>query len=50
MPDERRINLAGGCGCGRGVETECGPDARAEKAPTAEGIHIFSRLKLGRPA
>jgi hypothetical protein len=42
---ELRIDVAR-CRCCRGAKTECGPDARAEEAPTAQGVHVFSRLLL----
>src|SRR4051794_27589540 len=47
--DEPGIDLAGCGGRYRGVEAECGPDAHAEKAPTAEGVHVFSSLVPGAP-
>jgi hypothetical protein len=48
--DEAGVDLAGCCGGGRGVEAQGGPDACAKEAPTAEGIHVFSRVVQGRPA
>jgi hypothetical protein len=48
--DELRVDLANRCGCCRGAKTKCGPYARAEKAPTADGIHVFFRSVLGHPA
>jgi hypothetical protein len=47
--DELRVDLACCCWCCRGAETECGSDAHAEKAPTAQGVHVFSRLWLKGP-
>ncbi len=50
VPDELGVDLSRCCGCGRGAKAEGGPGARAEKAPTAQGIHVFSHFGLGGPA